>query len=108
MAYSAGKLTERVEIHNPSTQTDSDFGRVSAGYTLASTVWASVDFSRGIHAMREGALDAYDYLMIRMRWNDDISRESRLKWNSRMYQIESLNIDKQKNQIQATVVELQK
>lgn len=70
------------------------------------TVWASVTFTKGMKAMHEGALDAYDTVMIRMRYNDFTTRDSLLIYDGITYQILSFHADKQENEIQITACEL--
>ena len=103
MAYSTGLLRHRVAIMRRATE-GTTFGKERT-YEYAGTVWAGVDFSRGNKSLREGALDAYDRLMVRMRWNNIVDRFSMLVYKGRTFQIESFNEDKYDNQIQLTVVE---
>lgn len=81
------------------------FGETT-GYVDTATVWADVTWSKGVKALREGALDAYDSVMIRMRWNDIVTRDSRLKTGGKIYQIQSLHADYQTNTIQITAQEV--
>ena len=108
MAYSTGMMDKRVSILQRAADQDGSFGRNSKGrkYEQITTIWAAVDFNRGSKALREGAYDAYDRLIIRCRWNKWITRESMLVWDDRTFQIESFNSDKRANTIQLTVVEV--
>ena len=92
---------------NRDTVEQGDFGRNSAGrpYKYETTVWASVRFNKGVKSMREGALDAYDTLLIGMLYTDKVSRESMLVYDGRTFQITSFNRDYQTNEIQITAVE---
>ena len=107
MPYSTGMMNKRVAVMNPDTTAHGDFGRQSAGrqFKYAGTFWASVDFNKGARAMQEGALDAYDYLMVRMRWNNVVQRRSMIVWDGRTFAIESFNDDFCRNQIQLTIKE---
>ena len=80
----------------------------SAGvkYSRLGEFWAAVDFKRGLKAMREEAVDAFDTLMVRMRYNKDIDRDCLIAYNGRCYNIQSLNEDFQQNIVQMTVIEL--
>ena len=84
------------------------FGRNSGGvkYGPIATVWADVQFVKGMKAMREGALDAYDRVMIRMRYNSQITRDCRLQHDGTTYQIESFHADRRENKIQITATEI--
>jgi SPP1 family predicted phage head-tail adaptor len=75
-------------------------------YTEAATVWANVGFSKGMKALHEGALDAYDTVIIRMRYNKIVSRDSHLVHDGREYQITSFHRDYRENIIQITATEI--
>ena len=105
MAYTSGMLKYRVTILNK--QVASGFGETTS-YQPAATVWADVTWSKGVKALREGALDAYDTVLIRMRYNDVVTRDSRLQHGSVTYQIQSLHADRQENTIQITATEIVK
>ena len=103
MAYTSGLLKHRVTILNK--QVASVFGETTS-YQPAATVWADVTWSKGVKALREGALDAYDTIMVRMRYNTVVSRDSRLLIDGVTYQIQSLHRDYQDNTIQITATEV--
>lgn len=105
MAYSSGLLKHRVTIKNKVTA--SAFGETT-GYADAGTVWADVTFAKGVKSLREGALDAYDTVIIRMRYNDIVSRDSHLVHDGVEYQIQSFHRDYQENIIQITAQEIVK
>lgn len=105
MAYTSGLLKYRVKILNK--QVASGFGETTS-YQPAATVWADVTWSKGAKALREGALDAYDTVLIRMRYNDVVTRDSRLQHDGVTYQIQSLHADRQENTIQITATEIVK
>lgn len=105
MAYTSELLKHRVTIMNK--QVASGFGETTS-YQPAACVWADVTWSKGAKALREGALDAYDTVLIRMRWNNIVTRDSRLQCDGVTYQIQSLHADKQDNTIQITATEIVK
>lgn len=105
MGYSSGMLKHRVTIKNKVTA--SAFGETTR-YADAGTVWADVTFSKGVKSLREGALDAYDTVIIRMRYNDIVSRDSHLVHDGKEYQIQSFHRDYQENIIQITATEIVK
>jgi SPP1 family predicted phage head-tail adaptor len=105
MAYTSGLLKYRVTILNK--QVASGFGETTS-YQPAATVWADVTWNKGVKALREGALDAYDTVLIRMRYNDIVTRDSRLQHGGVTYQIQSLHADRQENTIQITATEIVK
>ena len=98
-------LKHRVTILNKQVATE--FGETTS-YQPAATVWADVTWNKGVKTLREGALDAYDTVMIRMRYNTIVSRESRLLHDGVTYQIQSLHRDHQDNTIQITATEIVK
>ena len=93
----------RVKIFNKVAATG--FGDTTS-YQCAGIVWASVTWSKGVKSLREGVLDAYDTVMIRMRWNNFTTRDSLLIYDGITYQILSFHADKQENEIQITACEL--
>lgn len=105
MAYSTGLLKDRVEILNKVAPSQKNFGEKTT-YESAGYVWADVTWSKGVKALREGALDAYDTVLIRMRWNSIVNRNSRLRCGDVTYQIQSLHADRRENTIQITATEI--
>ena len=105
MAYTSGILRYRVTILNKQVATG--FGETTS-YQPAATVWADLTWNKGVKALREGALDAYDTVLIRMRYNDVVTRDSRLQHGGVTYQIQSLHANRQENTIQITATEIVK
>ena len=105
MAYSSGILKHRVTILNK--QVASGFGETTS-FQPAATVWADVTWKKGQKALNEGVLDSQDTVLIRMRWNSIVTRDSRLQCNGVTYQIQSLHADRQENTIQITATEIVK
>jgi SPP1 family predicted phage head-tail adaptor len=103
MGYSAGFLNHRVLIRNK--KQPQAFGDTTE-YEDAGCVWANVTWSKGVKALHEGALDAYDTVMIRMRWNTLVSRDSHIVYEGVTYQIMSFHADRQENTIQITAQEI--
>lgn len=56
--------------------------------------------------MREGAVDAYDTVMFRMRYHAEIDRWCLIQYHGKWYQIQSFNEDFQTNEIQITAKEM--
>lgn len=106
MAYNSGMLNKRVTVLNRTTSTAGQFGMKSGEFVPVATIWAAVDFTHGVKAMREGALDAYDTVMIRCRYTDKLNRSSRIEYDNKTYQIQSFNADKVANTIQITAMEM--
>ena len=105
MAYTSGILKYRVTILNK--QVASGFGEKTS-YQPAATVWADVTWLKGVKRLAEASLDAMDTVMIRMRYNTTVSRDSRRQHDGVMYQIQSLHRDYQDNTIQITATEVVK
>ena len=108
MAYSTGMMNKRIIIAEKMAPQDGEYGRNSGGvrYKRLGEFWAAVDFKRGMKAMHEEAMDAFDTLMVRMRYRKGIDRDCLIAYNGRCYNIQSLNEDYQQNIIQMTVIEL--
>lgn len=104
MTYTTGLLKHRVTIFNRKEATTTMWGRDGSGveWEEKCTVWAAVDWVKGIRAMREGAIDVYGIVMIRMRWNPVVTLRSRIQYEGKMYQIlgETFHADPQENTIQ--------
>lgn len=105
MAYSSGLLNKRVTILNKKNRAELGFGETTK-YEAAGCVWANVTWKKGQKALNEGALDSIDTVMIRMRWNTIVNRDSRLECEGVMYQIQSLHADMQENTVQITATEI--
>lgn len=105
MGYTSDILKDRVTILNKKVSTG--FGETTS-YEPVGCVHANVTWSKGVKALREGALDAYDTVLIRMRWNSIVTRDSRLECQGVTYQIQSLHADRQENTIQITATEIVK
>lgn len=108
MSYSTGMMNKRVTIATRVKQEMGDFGMGSAGleYQILGTFWAAEDFNRGTKALREGAVDAYDTVMFRMRYNAQIDRWCLIKYHDVWYQIDSFNASYHDNSIQITAREM--
>ena len=107
MAYSTGMMNKRVTVAKRYQDAQETFGKSGQPkYEIFGTFWMAETFAKGVKAMHEGALDAYDTVMFRCRYNANIDRWCLLKYNGKWYQITSFNEDYQDNQIQMTAVEL--
>lgn len=105
--YAAEILDTRVTVLNRTATTDTAYGKKAGTYEEAGTIWASWKWNKGMKAMREGALDAYDTIMVRCRATAPITRDSRLRHEGRDYQIQSLNANKKENEMQIICVSIQ-
>ena len=103
MSYQSGFLHNRVTIKNKVVATG--FGETT-GYQAVGTVWANVSFSKGMKALHEGALDAYDTVIIRMRYNTIVNRDSHLVHDGKEYQIQSFHRNYEENIVQITAQEI--
>ena len=100
-------MNKRVTVARRATDTQNDVRKTGQPkFDILGTFWMSVTFTNGVKAMHEGALDAYDTVMFRCRYNANIDRWCLLKFHGKWYQITSFNEDYQENKIQMTAVEL--
>lgn len=100
-------MNKRVTVAKRSTDIQCSFGKQGKPkYEILGTFWMGETFNKGVKAMREGALDAYDTVMFRCRFIEQIDRWCLLKFKGKWYQITSFNDDYQGNQIQITATEL--
>ena len=102
--FTSGMRKYRITILNRKEAVQSAFGRDASGISWESEgmVWAAVDWVKGISAMREGAVDAYGVVMVRMDYTRKINMRSRIQWEGQTYQIlpETFHLDYQANTIQ--------
>ena len=56
--------------------------------------------------MRHGALDAYDVIMVRCHYIKRATRDCRLQYDGRTWEIESFNSDYRQNELQITAHEV--
>ena len=107
MAYSTGMMNKRVTVAKRAADDGATFGKSGQPkYEIVGTFWMAETFTKGVKAMHEGALDAYDTVMFRCRYNKNIDRWCLLRYNGRWYQITSFYEDYQENQVQMTAVEM--
>lgn len=112
--YSRDMLNERVVIAKPIKQEMGDFGMASAGveYEWLNQVeedhgyWCKHDWNRGLKAMQEGALDAYDIVTFRMDFDPNIGRWCLLQYEGVWYQIMNLNGSQRENKLQIQAKEM--
>ena len=105
MPYTSDILHYVVTVLNKQTATG--FGETTA-YSPAGCVHADITWKKGQKALNEGALDAQDTVLIRMRWNNIVKRDSRLQYDGVTYQIQSFHADRRDNSIQITATEIVK
>jgi hypothetical protein len=100
-------MNKRVTVAKRATDEGATFGKSGQPkYEILGTFWMGETFTKGVKAMHEGALDAYDTVMFRCRFIKQLDRWCLLKFHGKWYQITSFNEDYQDNQIQMTAVEL--
>lgn len=106
MSYASGMLEHRITFVEVKGAKNGEYGRETDGWRKVATVHAAATFNKGVRAMREGAVDAYDTIMFRLRWHPQIHRECRILYDGRVYAISSYNSDRRRNTIQITATEL--
>lgn len=100
-------MNKRVTVAKRVSDAQKSYGKQSqAKYELLGTFWMAENFNKGMKAMNEGALVAYDTVMFRCRYNKDIDRWCLLQYNGKWYQITSFNEDYQDNQLQILAQEM--
>lgn len=105
--YSSGMRNKRIDILNREKVKLGTYGRDSSGVTWskAATVWAAVDWAKGMRAMNAGSIDVYGIVLVRMNYNDIINHRSRIRYpagTGGIYQVlpETFHADKQAGTIQ--------
>lgn len=105
MSYSSGMLNYKVAILKKKDAAEKKFG-AKQEYEQVACVHADVTWKKGQRALNQGVLDAQDTVMIRIRWNNIVTRDCLLECEGVRYQIQSLHADKRENTIQITAVEM--
>lgn len=101
MSYSTGMLNKRIQIYRRASEQESTFGKSGQPkYELVGTFWAAESHTKGMKAMHEGAMDAYDKVMFRLRYTPCIDRWCLILFRGRWYQIQEFFDDPQANTIQ--------
>lgn len=107
MSYSTGMMNKRVTVARRAANAPDRFGKSGqVRYEILGTYWAAYSFNKGMKSLQEGAFDAYDTVMFRMRYHEGIDRWCILQYKGRWYQIQTLNVDYMENQIQITALEM--
>jgi head-tail adaptor len=107
MGYSAGILRWRVAIMKKKDPGERAFG-AKTEYEQVACVHANVTWKKGQKSLNEGALDAIDTVMFRMRWNNIVDRDCLLECEGVTYQIQSLHADRYEDTLQITATEIVK
>ena len=107
MGYSSSILKWHVAILKKKDAGEKAFGEKTEYETVA-CVHANVTWKKGQKSLNEGALDSIDTVLIRMRWNTLVRRDSQLVYDGVTYQIQSFHADRQDNTIQITATEIVK
>ncbi len=110
--YPSSILTHKVVFVLYPQNLDTEYGRETAYEPGAQgsgvrmwTEWANVTFARGVKAMRQGTMDAYDSILIRCRYVEEVSRATLIRYEGSEYVIDSLHKDYQRNEMQITATE---
>ena len=105
MAYTSGMLNKRIRIARRSKQSSDKFGG-KPNYEWLGWFWAAENWNKGVKSLQQGAIEAYDTVMFRLRWHACIDRWCLIWYNGTWYQILSFNADEHDNQIQITAQEI--
>ena len=107
MGYSSDILKYMVAILKKKDPENRSFG-ARTEYEQVACVHSDMTWKKGQKALNEGALDAQDTVMFRMRWNNIIDRDCLLECMGTTYQIQSIHADKREDTIQITATEIVK
>ena len=112
--YSRDLLQERVAVAKRYDEQSQTFGGSSTvtKYEWLNKAesdhgfWCKHDWTRGLKAMHEGALDAYDIVTFRMDFDPAIDRWCLLLYEGKWYQIQNLNGSQRENKLQIQAIEM--
>lgn len=105
MSYQRGFLRDRITLWNP-TRKDSEYGAGYIKYTPMAKVWANVSFVKGQRALRNGEIDVYQTVMVRLDCHAMLTKRTRIEYDGRFWIIDSFNRDLGKNECQLTMFEI--
>lgn len=105
MSYQRGFLRDRITLWNP-TRKDSEYGAGYIKYTPMAKVWANVSFVKGQRAMRNGEVDVYQTVMVRLDCHAMLTKRTRIEYDGRFWIIDSFNRDFGQNECQLTMFEI--
>ena len=105
MSYQRGFLRDRITLWNP-TRKDSEYGAGYIKYTPMAKAWANVSFVKGQRAMRNGEIDVYQTVMLRLDCHAMLTKRTRIEYDGRFWIIYSFNRDLGKNECQLTMFEI--
>lgn len=105
--FEPGMRSHRITILNKVLTQERQFGG-KTGYKRDGKLYGNYEFVKGAKSAREGALDAYDYVIFRMNYssNTKITRESLIELYGKFYQITSMNGDYRANKIVIKAMEM--
>ena len=103
----ASTLAYRVAILRPVTVRDI-YGAQSVRYAYVRDVWADVKFKKGNRALDHGEVWLPTTIVITTRLHSDINERVRLRWDGKVYQIDSLNRDRINGSLTITATEVDK
>lgn len=86
----AGILNERITVYYPEV-TRGKYNEQSIEYYEGPTIWARVLFQRGSLALDSAEVWLSRSIVITVRDRLDIHDRCRIKWDNKMYRIESFN-----------------
>ena len=107
MSYSSGMLNKRIQIYRRATEQESTFGKSGQPkYELVGTFWAAESHVKGMKTLQNGAFDAYDKVMFRLRYTCAADRWCIINYDGRFYQIIDFKPEQQDNTIQIIAQEM--
>jgi len=96
-----GKMRERVLIQNK-TITQSNSGFQSENWSNIATIWAKVDYSSGFEEEEADRVVGQQKIKFTVRFNANISINSRFVYRSVYYQIENISVSDDRSLMVAT------
>ena len=107
MGFSSGFIRMRLTFAKRVAEPADNFGKSGAPkYEILGTFWGNEKYDKGAKSLREGAYDAYDTVMFRIRYNPDIDIWCLVKYQDKWYQIQSFNYDFKENEMQITAIKM--
>lgn len=97
----ASNLTERIQVFAPSV-VRSTYGAQDVTYLAACSCWARVQYSRGARALDHGEQWMQSAVVITTRLIPCLTDRCRIRWDGKLYQIDSFNRSRAEGSITMT------
>lgn len=90
-----GKMHSRIELQSSSAT--NDYGEELLTWATYATVWAHIEPLSGRELLRAEAVDSQNTVRVRIRYNSSVDSTDRIRFGSRIFEINSVSNPDEKN-----------